>query len=633
MPKNDTTKGKTYAKLSKSEQAVIDIVLENLENGSGLWNQGWVSTGMPRNAVTGKAYRGTNNIKLFFIGMKRGYKENRWLTFNQMRERGWSFKQDEEGNSLAKNKGVGIDFYELMDRETKRPFDRSTLDGMTLEEQQEYMHDNVYALKRTYTVFNADLVEGIPAKEERLPGVMDNIERVDKFLDAYSENEVPIHYGGDAAFYRPSSDEIHLPEREKFYSAAEFYSTALHEVGHSTGAEKRLNRELNTNFASDDYAVEELRAEIGSMFLEQEFGVPTDTEHLRNNSAYIENWYQKIKSDPSVFFSAVADASKISAYIMAKEREYFPEKIPQEKKDDAISAPPSFVDSASSSPADEVRKDEKAEATKGGMQGGDRPLASVPSKEFRESEQGVQGGGFPLAREEKTEPYAIVDDVDEYGDHTYRLKMIAPYGQTRYQFGGYAFRSREALLKEFSVMKLKPIWRGTEFEEVSISELTDLSRERADKFYERQEHRNEERKIGYMLPSQYAAKAENEWRPDMTGKGTESLLLDADRELVAKAEEGADGNVFKSLFQGERVTGEWEADVNSLMRRIAVYTNDAEQVVRIFKASGQYREEMTGSDIKLLAVKAVGTIKALLPKVTASEEIKHHGSRQNAVTK
>ena len=69
---NETTKEKTYEKLSKSEQMVIGIVLKNLENGSGLWSPGWVSTGLPKNVITGKGYRGSNNIRLFMIGMERG---------------------------------------------------------------------------------------------------------------------------------------------------------------------------------------------------------------------------------------------------------------------------------------------------------------------------------------------------------------------------------------------------------------------------------------------------------------------------------------------------------------------------------------------------------------------------------
>ena len=630
---NETTKEKAYEKLSKSEQMVIDIVLKNLENGSGIWNPGWVSSGLPRNAITGKGYRGLNNIRLFMIGMDRGYQDNRWLTFRQMTEKGWSFKQDEEGNSLAKNKGVGIDYYELRDRETKRPFDRSVLDGLTEDEKREYMDENVYAVKKSYTVFNADLVEGIPANEEALPDVSENIERVDTFLEEWSGKEAKIIYGGDEAYYSPRLDEIHLPEQKAFRSTAEFYSTALHELGHSTGHEKRLNRQITNSFGSDEYAKEELRAEIGSLFLEQEFGVPTDPEHLRNSTAYVENWYSAIKKDPSIFFSAVTDASKISAYVMGKEREFFLEKEATKEKSEAVSGPLSFVDSASSLPADEAQKEGETEATRGGMQGGTRPLASVPSNSVRENAQGVQGGGFPLAQDEKTEPYAIVKDEDDAGETVYRLKMIAPYGQTRSQFGGYGFRSPEALMKEFSIMQLKPVWRGTKFKEVSISELSEMSRERADQYYAKQERRNEDRKIGYMLPSLYAAKIENEWRPDMKGRGVESLAP-SDRELVAKAETGTEGSVFQTLFRGDRVTGEWAADVNSIMRRLALYTEDAEQIGRVFRASGQFREGMLATEIKELAVKAITSVKHINSSILpSSDNVKNHGSRQNSATK
>lgn len=395
---NETTKEKAYEKLSKSEQMVIDIVLKNLENGSGIWSPGWVSTGLPRNAITGKGYRGSNNIRLFMIGMERGYKDNRWLTFRQMTEKGWSFKLDEEGNSLAKNKGVGIDYYELRDRETKRPFDRSVLDGMTEDEKREYMDENVYALKRSYTVFNADLVEGIPANEETLPGVMESIERVDNFLDGWSEKEAKIVYGGDEAYYSPRLDEIHLPEQKAFRSTAEFYSTALHELGHSTGHEKRLNRQITNSFASDEYAKEELRAEIGSLFLEQEFGVPTDPEHLRNSSAYVENWYGAIKKDPSIFFSAVTDASKISAYVMGKEKEFSLEKEATKEKNEAVSGPFLLWIPLQVRPPTRLKKKARQRRREGGCKGERTPLQVSIQTAFGRTRRGFKGEDSPLRR-------------------------------------------------------------------------------------------------------------------------------------------------------------------------------------------------------------------------------------------
>ena len=119
----------------------------------------------------------------------------------------------------------------------------------------------------------------------------------------------------------------------------------------------------------------------------------------------------------------------------------------------------------------------------------------------------------------------------------------------------------------------------------------------------------------------------------MKGRGIESLAL-SDRELVLKAETGTEGSVFQALFRGDRVTGEWAADVNSIMRRLAIYTEDAEQIGRVFRASGQFREGMLETEIKQLATSAIGTVKKILPKIMQTDdEIKHHGSRQNSATK
>ena len=83
---NATQENQTvYEKLSKSEQMVVDVVLENLEHGAGLWQQGWVSSGAPQNAVTGKPYKGRNNMILHVASMKYGYNDNRWIHTSEKR--------------------------------------------------------------------------------------------------------------------------------------------------------------------------------------------------------------------------------------------------------------------------------------------------------------------------------------------------------------------------------------------------------------------------------------------------------------------------------------------------------------------------------------------------------------------
>ena len=298
------------------------MVLKNLENGKGIWEQGWAGSGIPESAATGKRYRGINNLFLSLIAIERGYTDNRWATYHQIEEKGWQFNRDEEGKSLGKDAGVTIEFYELRDRETKKPFDRSVLDGMTTEEQQSYMDENVYPLRKYHRVFNGDIIDGIPAKEKVTLNPNDRVDRAESILEYWNENEAPIIYGGNRAFYRISSDEIHSPLRESFINLHEFYGTNFHEIGHSTGHKSRLNRDMSGTFGSESYAIEELRAELASMFLEQDVGLETNTKHIENNSRYIKSWHDKIKENPNVLFTAIADAEKIAKYVLDKEREY-----------------------------------------------------------------------------------------------------------------------------------------------------------------------------------------------------------------------------------------------------------------------------------------------------------------------
>ena len=313
-------KNKAFEKLTPERKALVETILQNLENGDGLWKQGWVNTGVPESAITGKQYHGINNFYLTLISIIKGYSDNRWLTYKQMEDKGWSFKTDEEGKSLAKGAGVAIEFFELRDRDTRKPFDRSVLDGMTADERQEYMDTNVYPVRKYYRVFNGDLIEGIPEKEKREIDPSGINERAENVLSYWSENEAKIIYGGGSAYYRPSTDEIHLPKKEMFYDMPEFYATALHEVGHSTGHKSRLNRDLSGGFGTPDYATEELRAEIASLFMEQDLEIKVSEKHVENNSKYIKAWHEKIAEDPNVLFTAIADADRIAKYVIEKEK-------------------------------------------------------------------------------------------------------------------------------------------------------------------------------------------------------------------------------------------------------------------------------------------------------------------------
>lgn len=519
---SDEQKSTAYDRLTPQRKQLVDAVLKNLENGVGLWKQGWSGGGAPVSAITGKRYNGVNRIFLMLASMERGYSDNRWLTYKQMEDKGWSFKTDAEGRSLGKGAGVAIEYFELRDKQTKQPFDRHTLDGMTADERNEYMDENVYPLRKYYRVFNGDVIEGIPEQKKGEHDTTGYNARAENLISYWSETESPIRYGGSAAFYSPQTDEIRLPKKEAFVDMPEFYSTALHEIGHSTGHEKRLNHVMSTDRKTPEYAEEELRAEIASMFIEQDLGVEVKEKHIENNSAYIGAWKSKIKEDPNILFKAIADAERITKFIMAKEKE--------------------------------IKKE--------------------------------------------TEPFAVVEDTDEYGETVYRVEMCAEHGQTQYALSGYPFRSREALMSEFGKMQELPFWRDKAFEEVSREELQARSIARAEEQEKKEERLSEieeEKSEVFLPPSELAATMSGESpaaRPvDMAGRGIESLTRMEDRELVERASKTKQGAKFSALFNGIAVLGSEEKNERSLMARLAVHTTDKEKLLRVFRASGQYRDE------------------------------------------
>lgn len=514
MSENET-KSSAYEKLTPQRKQLVDQVLANLEKGNLFWTQGWVAAGAPESAVTGKKYRGINNLYLSLVAMAENYGDNRWATFRQMEEKGWTFKKDEEGHTLGKGKSVSVEYYEMRDKETKRRFDRSVLDGMTFDEQREYMDKNVYWLRKFYRVFNCSLMDGVPAKEMPTIDVNDRIEKAEAILDYWNANESKIVYGGSQAFYRPSTDEVHLPEREKFKSTQSFYDTAFHEIGHSTGHESRLNRDLSGGFGSQSYAMEELRAEIASIFMAQDLGIEPSEDRLQNNAAYIQSWKDEIKENPNALFTAIADADKIARYVSSKEQAY------RQTKD--------------------------------------------------------------------VEYYAIVEETNAYSEQVYRCYICDEEGKVK-PLINYGFADKDALEKELDKIKELDLWKDKSFEEVGIEALKAKSEEKEKAGKVEQEKSTEYIRPSELVAAEVAAKA---LPVSMDGRGLESLTRMSDRETLSRAETyyGKDGK-FSDLYHGKNVLKSEEESEYGLMVRLAMFCGgDQDRLLRVFRSSGQYREE------------------------------------------
>lgn len=283
---------------------VAQTIINQLEQGTAPWRKEWVSSGyVPKSLSTKKPYTGINHWLLSFTAMANEFESPWWGTFKQVKAMGGSVRKGEKGSPVVLYKSI----------------DSKVTEGEIEVERK--------AVIVTYfTVFNAEQVEwedGAPAYEKpKARAHAEVILSAQKVVDGYykREQDLIITYAGDRAFYSPSKDSITVPTPETFTSDEAFYATLFHEMGHSTGHEKRLNREgviENHYFGSELYSEEELVAEFTSAFLSSETGIAPST--IDNSASYIASWLKALKNEPKMLVKAVARAQSASDYILGKE--------------------------------------------------------------------------------------------------------------------------------------------------------------------------------------------------------------------------------------------------------------------------------------------------------------------------
>lgn len=302
-------------KMNKVREQISQAFLESLKENELPWKKGWM-TERPYNAVSNTEYRGVNSFWLSCAAEQKGYSDPRWCTFKQAKDSGWKVKKGEHGTQ--------VEFWSMYDTEMKK---KLTIRESNLlkKELGEDFYERVKPISSVYTVFNAEQMEGIP-KREKIHEPVKSDELLQKRDTLIRNMGVVFQEGGDRAFYQPGDDSVTLPKMAQFRSVYDYMSVFLHESGHATGHESRLNRDLSGGFGSEKYAREELRAEIASVFTSQELGLGEMTAaHMDNHKAYIQSWIKVLEKEPQELFSAIREAEKISDYLIEK-GEFFPEK-------------------------------------------------------------------------------------------------------------------------------------------------------------------------------------------------------------------------------------------------------------------------------------------------------------------
>lgn len=253
---------------------VTNRIIELLEADIIPWQQPWAEAGQPANLISKRPYRGLNVWLLSSLH----YDQNLFLTWDQLKKIGGSVKQGEHGHVVIYWKSISKgDDVEQGNEEKQKPA----------------------SVLRYYKVFNISQCTDIP--ESLLP---EKVERENKpILECESiihlmPQRPPIKHKQQKAFYDIEGDYINMPKKKTFTSSEGYYLTLFHELVHSTGHEKRLNRKSITGMAeltNHLYTIEELIAELGACYLASYAGILQ--KELTNSTAYIKGWLEKLKND------------------------------------------------------------------------------------------------------------------------------------------------------------------------------------------------------------------------------------------------------------------------------------------------------------------------------------------------
>jgi antirestriction protein ArdC len=285
-------------------ESVAQRLIDQIEQGTAPWQRRSEPGGypLPFNPTSGTRYKGINLVVL--LAQERG--DQRWMTYKQAQAEGYQVRRGEKATQIQYWK------FEL-ERQRKDSTGKPILDH---DGQPEI---DVIQLPKPQVflayVFNAAQIDGIPPQEKK-PITWDPIEEAERIIQL-SKARI-THDAPDYPFYRPATDSIHLPDRGRFPSAANYYATALHELGHWTGHETRLKRDLSHPYRSEGYAREELRAEIASLIMGAEIGTGYDPAQ---HAAYAASWVKILSDDPPEIFRAAADAEKIQKYFLGLQQQ------------------------------------------------------------------------------------------------------------------------------------------------------------------------------------------------------------------------------------------------------------------------------------------------------------------------
>lgn len=283
-------------KTSELYRNVTAQVIKDLEEGTPPWTKPWKDSklrgvGMiPSNLITGRLYSGGNVLLLWMAAHTKGYENLQFCTYNQVNGIGAKVKKGERATHIIFTKHV------------------VRKDEVTEE-------DKPGTLVKSYPVFHLSQLEQVPEKylseQEQLGEQTFTRESVVSFVRGTG---IKVATGANKAAYYPARDEVVMPHVGTFESEDSYWGVLHHELTHATGHKDRLDRNFGKRFGDNNYAFEELVAELGSAFICARLGIPPSFR----SASYIQNWLTVLQSDVRAIFSAASYAGHASDWLWKK---------------------------------------------------------------------------------------------------------------------------------------------------------------------------------------------------------------------------------------------------------------------------------------------------------------------------
>lgn len=324
---------KSADNLQKFAEMMSNIIIKAKSKN---WKQGWLGVkgtilGLPQN-ITGRTYSGGNSFFLMADTSEKGYNTPVYMTFKQAKDRNLHVNAGEKSVPIFK---WGLSIKD----ENGKTVSEEDYNAMSKEERDKF---SVRPYPKVYHVFNIDqtnlsevnkkkydaIVARFKAPDEEVKDskgmyINDALDRM--FKEKAWHCDIRYNKPSSRAFYVPSQDFIVLPMKEQFNigktaeevyrDGMEYYSTALHEMAHSTGHESRLNRQFGAK-RTDGYAHEELIAEMTAALVGSTMGF--DKKILENNANYLKGWLENLKRNPESITTIMSDVGKASDMIIEK---------------------------------------------------------------------------------------------------------------------------------------------------------------------------------------------------------------------------------------------------------------------------------------------------------------------------